>query len=218
MTTSALARLLPPLAFLALACGPGCVRRASTRVEYVQVAAAPTPTSQISYLQAQTEDGSGGGQAPAPAPVGPGRYVLVGSDAQTHANRGDTPTSAMLPVLCFRAAGLADPGALIGPDRTPGGAVRRRWSGGEVALTEPMAGQTLTSRAVADQICNARFGGGGWRMAEFHDGGRGAGWDFWAYAPQGGLEGSRFWVAIDDQRTNPWDSGAAMTWVLLRSE
>ncbi len=52
-------------------------------------------------------------------------------------------------------------------------------------------------------------------MAEFHDGGARAGWDFWALAVSGDFTASRFFVAIDDQSANPWSSDRAMTWRLL---
>jgi hypothetical protein len=164
--------------------------------------------------------GPSGGASAAPgygaaAPSGTGgMYVLVGYDEVSEGYHGDTPTNALLPVLCLRTAGLPDPGGLTPPGSTPGGATRRSWSGAEVALTEPIAGFSLTSRATADGLCAARFGGG-WRMAEFHDGGPRAGYDFWARAGSGDFAASRFWVAIDDQRANPWDSDRGMTWRLL---
>jgi hypothetical protein len=165
--------------------------------------------------------GSGGSAAPGYGTAAPstaasagGTYVLVGYDEVSEGYHGDTPTNALLPVLCLRAAGLPDPGGLTPPGSTPGGSTRRSWSGAEVALTEPVAGFSLTSRGAADALCAARLGGG-WRMAEFHDGGRGAGYDFWARAGMGDFAASRFWVAIDDQRANPWDSDRGMTWRLL---
>jgi hypothetical protein len=157
--------------------------------------------------------GAPGYGAPTPSTAG-GTYVLVGYDEASEGYHGDTPTNALLPVLCLRATGLPDPGGLTPPGSTPGGSTRRSWSGAEVALTEPVAGYSLTSRSTADALCAARFGGG-WRMAEFHDGGRGAGYDFWARAGSGDFAASRFWVAIDDQRANPWDSDRGMTWRLL---
>jgi hypothetical protein len=157
--------------------------------------------------------GAPGYGAPTPSTAG-GTYVLVGYDEASEGYHGDTPTNALLPVLCLRATGLPDPGGLTPPGSTPGGSTRRSWSGAEVALTEPVAGYSLTSRSTADALCAARFGGG-WRMAEVHDGGRGAGYDFWARAGSGDFAASRFWVAIDDQRANPWDSDRGMTWRLL---
>ncbi len=142
-----------------------------------------------------------------------GTYVLLGSDAQTNPYAGDTRTSESLPLLCLRSAALADPHASA-VTRTPGGALRRAWSGAEVALTKPLRGDSVTSRAAADDTCASELGDG-WRMAEFHDGGDGAGWDFWARAASGDFDASRFWVAIDDQSASPWDGPSAMTWRLL---
>jgi len=187
---------------------PGCVRRARSQVEYVSVQGASTGGVVV-------VDGQGGAASTGlAASAGDGSYVLVGADAQSDAYGGDTPTSTALPVLCVRPAGLPDPGHLGTADRTPGGSLRRRWSGAEVALTEPIAGWSLTSVEVASQHCASRFGAG-WRMAEFHDGGRGAGFDFWARATAGDFGASRFWVSISDQHANPWSSDAAMTWRLL---
>lgn len=210
-----------PLLALAVSLAPGCVRRARTEVEYVAVqqpTAGGVVEAQPTVVVVDARGGAGeASYGAAPAGAGGGAYVLVGADDRTNTYGGDTPTSTPLPVLCLRPAGLPDPG-LSGVDRTPGGSLRRRWSGAEVALTEPLAGWALTSREVADQQCASRFGAG-WRMAEFHDGGRGAGFDFWALATpsatQGDFASSRFWVAISDQQANPWSSDAAMTWRLL---
>jgi hypothetical protein len=194
-------RALPLCLLLWLAAG--CVRRERVLVEHVIV---PVPSS--------TSSGGGAVEGGAvPAPVADGRYVLVGADDRSEGYSGDTPTSSTLPVLCLRPAGLADPG-LTEITRTPGGSLRRRWSGAEVALSEPVVGSALTSRGVADDLCATRFGDG-WRMAEFHDGGGGAGFDFWAQSASGDFDASRFWVAIDDQSANPWNGPSAMTWRLL---
>jgi hypothetical protein len=141
--------------------------------------------------------------------------VLLGADDHTDPYVGDTRTSAALPLLCLRAASLPDPHASA-PSRTPGGALRGAWSGAEVALTKPLRGDSLPSRAAADDACVSELGDG-WRMAEFHDGGRGAGWDFWARAASGDFDAGRFWVAIDDQSASPWDGPSAMTWRLLHT-
>jgi hypothetical protein len=118
--------------------------------------------------------------------------VLVGSDSQTNPYSGDTLTSTVLPMLCLRKAGWPVPAGLT-VDYYHG------WTGGEVRLTTPLAGTSLTSLATANQICAQQFGTG-YRMAEFHDGG--GGWSWWAY---GTLNTStRFWVSINDQPANPW--------------
>ena len=93
--------------------------------------------------------------------------------------QGDTSCRTVLPVLCFRPAGS-----------------------GELMATEPVMGAVLQSEAVASARCEAEFGAG-WRMAEFHDaagsqlqGRRGAGF---------GAQ-TRYWVHVNDQPGNCWDS------------
>ena len=137
-------------------------------------------------------------------------YALVGTDAVTNPYQGDTWTNNSLPVLCINKNNPLYPGAgVIGnPTQTPGGAWRRTWSGGTVALTAPIKGTQLTSLATADALCASQLGSG-YRMAEFHDGDPTlwSGWDFWAAALNADLslfQGTRFWVSIDDQSANPW--------------
>jgi hypothetical protein len=119
---------------------------------------------------------------------------LVGSDDTTNAYNGDTSCDVELPVLCLRRSGLPAPDG-IAFDFYNG------WTGGDVALTAPVAGHTLTSRAAADALCAATFGDG-FAMGEHHDGG--GGWHWWArgtIAPTG-----RFWATVDDQPSSPWSS------------
>lgn len=137
-------------------------------------------------------------------------YALVGSDSLTDPYQGDTLTSQTLPVLCIDKRRVPHPGTdTIGnPVRTSGGAWRRTWSGGIIAVTPPVAGTSLTSRAVADTLCVNNFGVG-YRMAEFHDGDSSLwpGWDFWGEARGANLppfQSTRFWVAIDGLDSNPW--------------
>jgi hypothetical protein len=127
-----------------------------------------------------------------------------------HPYQGDTLTSQSLPMLCINKNGTPNPGtSVIGsPQQTPGGAWRRTWSGGVVALTPPITGTSLTSRSVANGVCANHFGAG-FRMAEFHDGDPNlwSGWDFWAEARGATIapfQGTRFWVSINDQNANPW--------------
>ncbi|MFJ9424606.1 hypothetical protein [Streptomyces sp. NPDC101249] len=126
--------------------------------------------------------------------------VHVSSDAATNAYNGDTPATATLSVLCLRVTGVPAP-AGVNPGFYDG------WGAGTVAATPPVQGTTLTSRAVADDLC-VQYYGTGWRMAEHHDGRYGpnleysGGWSFWAYGYV--PEGVRFWTAIDGQPANPW--------------
>lgn len=122
-----------------------------------------------------------------------GSYTHVGADAQTNPYTGDTNPTTSLPILCLNKDNRPPP---------PGMSFDfyNGWAGGEIRLTAPVMGSTLTSRAAADTVCASTFGGA-YRMAEFHDGG--GGWTWWG---QGVISGaSRFWVAIDDQPANPWN-------------
>jgi Pilin (bacterial filament) len=107
---------------------------------------------------------------------------------------GDTERTATLPILCFIPLGLPAPAGLPNPNNFYSG-----WSGGQVALSSPVRGSQLRSLAQADAFCANELGHG-WRMAEFHDG-RG-GWGFRAYGYIANT--TRFWVHINDQKSNPW--------------
>ncbi|MBC3839347.1 flagellar hook-length control protein [Streptacidiphilus sp. 4-A2] len=127
--------------------------------------------------------------------------VHVSYDATTNAYQGDTPATAVLPVLCLVANNAPAPA-----DITPG--FYAGWAEGWVGLTPAVSGTTLTSEATADALCASDFGTGA-KEAEFHAGHYGTGltstggWSFWAYGTI--PTGVRFWVAIDDQQANPWD-------------
>jgi subtilisin family serine protease len=148
----------------------------------------------------------------------------VGSDGVTNPYAGDTIIDQFLPILCLRVDGRPAP-SQITFDMYNG------WSQGEARLTPPIAATVLTSRAQGDYICSETYGDG-WRLAEFHDGYYPTGQDPWSAQgpiaelpeeePPGGIHwvpggwsfwadgtlatGQRFWVAIDDQPANPWDS------------
>ena len=129
--------------------------------------------------------------------------VLVGSagDAAqggTDAYHGDTPCSESLPLLCLRKEQLPQPTG-TGADYYSG------WTGGTVRLTPPVVGATLTSRAVADAMCERAFGPG-YRMGEHHDGG--GGWRWWA---RGSLQPGpqKIWATVNDQPSSPWHHGAS---------
>lgn len=92
--------------------------------------------------------------------------------------RGDTSCRTVLPIACIQPA----TGALI--------------------ATRPTMGALLKSAESGTQRCAAELGEG-WRMAEFHDG---SGWLING-ARGAGLSGStRYWVHINDQSGNCWDS------------
>ncbi len=141
-------------------------------------------------------------------------YALFGTDASTNPYSGDTDTNAVLPLLCFKKMGLPLPVGLPNSSTTNGGALRGSWSGGKVLVVPDVHGKILTSQSVADEYCRRQglqvLGEDGFRMAEFHDGDRNAGWagwDFWADAsamPSLRISNMRYWVSINDQPANPW--------------
>lgn len=92
--------------------------------------------------------------------------------------QGDTSCRTVLPVACFQ------PGS------------------GSVGATQPMMGALLKSADTGTQRCAAELGTG-WRMAELHDGPGSA-----VTGTRGaGLSGStRYWVHVNDQPGNCWDS------------
>lgn len=133
-------------------------------------------------------------------------YVQVGYDNQTNAYAGDTTVDQYQSLLCVLVDGRTAPGGITF-DYYSG------WLRGAVQATAPVRGDVLTSQAAGDSLCAQTFGSG-WRMAEFHDGRHGSGfslqggWSFWG---QGKLTpGTRFWVAINDQPANPWNSAGSL--------
>lgn len=131
--------------------------------------------------------------------------LLVREDHVTNAYSGDTDCGRELPILCLKKSGLPVPPGIV-PDFYNG------WTGGRARLTAPIAGARLTSRAVADRFCAAKYGPG-YRIGEHHDGG--GGWGWWA---QG--HGFRTWVTSSAARVNPWDTttGKALTWTVAGQE
>lgn len=115
------------------------------------------------------------------------------------AYKGDTLCTQPLPVLCIYKPkpGFQPPVGLPIPNDYV------KWSGGVVATTPPVAGNTFPNVTDANSHCEAVFGKG-WRVAEFHDG---WGWYFQAYggtvsAPI--VPSTRFWVHINTTDGNCW--------------
>jgi hypothetical protein len=125
-----------------------------------------------------------------------GQFVRVGNDKFTNPYHGDTSCGRKLPILAVKVTGAARPDLEgIKYDYYQG------WCWGYLKLTPPVSGRRLTSLVEANRIIR-EYLGAGWRMAEHHDGG--GGWSFWGY---GFIPGNtRFWVYINDQRANPWNS------------
>lgn len=105
--------------------------------------------------------------------------------------RGDTSCRVVLPVACYRSSGARSPGD------------EANWSHGELGGTEPMMGALLKSEAMASARCEAELGAG-WRMAEFHDGGQG--WSLAGHTSTGLKGSARYWVHVNDQPSNCWNS------------
>jgi hypothetical protein len=114
------------------------------------------------------------------------------------AYHGDTPCAQKLPLLCIYkpTPPFTLPSGVNNTDQY------NQWSGGVVATTAPVAGNSFAHLSLppgdANSYCAAQFGPG-WRVAEFHDG---WGWNFQAYggtvsAPA--VPSTRFWVHINDQ-------------------
>lgn len=78
---------------------------------------------------------------------------------------GDTVCSASLPVACIR------PGDLPSPVYLSGRIMTTHWSGGDIAVTEPVSGDRFRTVGEVEAFCARRFGEG-WRVATLHDGGR----------------------------------------------
>ncbi|MBK8259334.1 MAG: hypothetical protein IPK82_42605 [Polyangiaceae bacterium] len=116
---------------------------------------------------------------------------------------GDTDCKLSRPILCIRKDGSASNGFV--------GSFYNGWAAGNLGITHPIAGTSLTSLAAANGYCVSEFGPG-WQMAEHHDGG--GGWGFTAYgnlntkymsaSPTHTLA-DRFWVHVNDQpQGNCW--------------
>ena len=106
---------------------------------------------------------------------------------------GDTFCNKKRPVLCiFKSKLLTMPKGYNGDQYN-------EWSGGKVALTNPVRGTQLKSLESANKLCSDYYGKN-WRMASFHDG-----WG-WGFLAKGNIKTSnRFWIYINDQNANCWD-------------
>lgn len=112
--------------------------------------------------------------------------------------KGDTSCRVVLPVLCFKPGGAGLPAGV-----QPG--FYKGWTGGTLSATQPVMGAILDSEAAASARCEKELGAG-WRMAEFHDGQ--GGWGLQGQRGAGLTGTTRYWVHINDQKGNCWDSGA----------
>jgi len=109
---------------------------------------------------------------------------------------GDTSCASLMPIACHHPTGAVAPPGLA-QDFYKG------WTRGQLAATRPVPGTLLTSEPAASARCEAELGAG-WCMAEFHDGG--GGWGLQGERGSGLRAGTRYWVHINDQRGNCWNS------------
>jgi hypothetical protein len=141
-------------------------------------------------------------------------YALFGSDSQTNPYQGDTDINEVHSLLCIHKINLPAPLGLPSPTTTTGGALRGSWSGGQVLVIPNIQAKALISELIANETCRGQgqrlSNIDEFRMAEFHDGDRlagWAGWDFWAEVSSiEALDNPdiRYWVQINDQNANPW--------------
>lgn len=115
-------------------------------------------------------------------------------DGACDAYLGDTSCNEELPVLCVEKDGSVQPAGLTDVGFYKG------WVKGKLGLTPAIAGIQLT-KATGDALCAKTFGNNA-HMGEFHEGGGG-----WGFYGKGQIDSnSRFWVAINDQHANCWNS------------
>ncbi len=110
--------------------------------------------------------------------------------------QGDTSCRVALPVLCFKPDGSGPPAGVQS-------GFYQGWTKGSLAATSPVMGAVLQSVASASERCTSELGDG-WRMAEFHDGG--GGWGLQGRRGGGFGAWTRYWVHINDQPGNCWNS------------
>ena len=143
--------------------------------------------------------------------------------------QGDTSCSLPRPILCIKTENLPRPNYAVPGESAAAMSAEYYygWAGGHIGLTEPIVGTELTSLDKANQFCESVLGKG-YRMAEHHDGkyvsGMGADKYFgttwpspdrlssggWAWRAYGDIPNdSRFWVYINDQPGNCWNSAKA---------
>jgi len=107
-------------------------------------------------------------------------------DAKCNPNNGDTLCSHEKPLLCFLDIDAPVPEILKNS---------QYWTGGILALSDPIRGEQFSRLTEANTYCEMTFGKG-WRVASYHDGG-GGGLKGYGATPK---KGSRFWVDIKNQR------------------
>jgi hypothetical protein len=139
-------------------------------------------------------------------------YTVIGGPVSPTPTRscdpyvGDTACNLARPILCLKPDGSGSNGHVW--------SFYNGWAAGNLGITHPIVGSTMTSLAVANAQCVAEFGAG-WRMASHHDGNLGGGWQWRAYGnlntlyavqQPGHTLNHRFWVYINEGNVpSPWD-------------
>lgn len=145
-------------------------------------------------------------------------YILVGSDPDSNPHKGDTDKARERRLLCYV------PGEVSTPASYPTNYIERKfyygWGGGQIGLSEPVKGVTVTSKADADAQCKKDLQDDGARIISFHE--SGGGWNvggtlhpnskapillrnFDKFFKQTNKQHHRYWVYIRDQSSNLWD-------------
>jgi hypothetical protein len=183
--------------------GAAAANGQNASTESTSVPAVPRPIGHgLTFALAPTESGGGGGSTAAELANlthlschGEPRQVDQPHRDSCNPYKGDTSCRVVLPVLCFQGKGLPQPAGIDAGQY-------KGWSGGVLGATQPVMGAILTSNAAGTARCEKELGAG-WRMAEFHDAG---GWGMQGQRGLGLAPNTRFWVHINDQPGNCWDS------------
>jgi len=105
--------------------------------------------------------------------------------AKCNPKNGDTLCSYEKPLLCFLDIDAPVPETLKNS---------QYWTGGILALSDPVSADAFSQLSDANAYCEATFGKG-WRVASYHDGG-GGGLKGYGATPKKDL---RFWVDIKNK-------------------
>lgn len=149
-----------------------------------------------------------------PLPTADQNVVRVGCYNNCDAYNGDTSINEKRRILCI-IPGKSEPSAeyvnYATSQRPNDWQFYMGWSGAQVALSAPILGIDVSSKAIANKICQKTMRSESARIAEFHDN-KSGGWSFGATIHQNsqakaslrGKTKERFWVEINDQNANPW--------------
>lgn len=120
-------------------------------------------------------------------------------DKPCNPQQGDTSCRVVLPVLCIQPGTAARPAGSA--EASDAG-----WTGGMLAPTQPVMGAILTSAALASARCEKELGSG-WRMADVQDGQNSGALQGMRTSNTALDRGTRYWVQVQGQPANCWNSG-----------